>query len=276
MQKFIAEKPQKLKDFTDEKYPQGSFAMARLLRARDVRVNGNRVDRNVMLAAGDEVVYYTTAKEEEKQFYREVYRDENILVVDKFSGVNSEALFFALRGIGVRPVHRLDRNTSGLLCLALNEKAERCLLSAFRDRRIDKIYEAICFYPFKKESARLEGFLRKDEKAARVFVFNAPQRGALPIRTDYRVLRSYGEYSKVEIILHSGKTHQIRAHMAYVGHPVAGDEKYGCERLNSKYGVRRQLLVAKRLCLHTGGVLSYLEGKTFVSSFQAELPVAAE
>ena len=273
MQKFTVQKRGNLRDFTDEHYPQGSFALSRLLRAVDVRVNGVRVSKNVPLEAGDEVVYYTTAKDEERVFYREIYRDENILVVDKFAGVNSEALAEHLfRACGARFIHRLDRNTCGVMCFALNDEAEKQLLAAFRERRAEKVYRAICFHPFRRKSAVCAAYLVKDERAARVKIFDEPVRGSEKILTEYRVLEDHGEYSLVEIRLHSGKTHQIRAHLAFLGNPVAGDEKYGDEVLNRKYHVKRQILVASSLAFTLQGRLSYLSGRVFSSSFSAALP----
>ena len=272
MQKFIVKKPQKLKDFTDENYAQGSFAFSRLLRDRDVRVNGEKVSENVMLSTGDEVTYYTSEREERKIFYREVYRDENVLVVDKYPGVNSEAIFSALEKQNMRPVHRLDRNTAGIMILACNEEAEKELLFAFRSRKVEKIYEAICFHSFIKKEDALRAYWKKDDQAARVFISEKPCSGAEEIRTDYKVLQEFGEYSLVKICLHSGKTHQIRAHMAFIGHPIAGDQKYGDERLNKKYHIKRQILVAKQLSIHSDGILRGLDGKVFESAFEAKMP----
>lgn len=272
MQKFIAPKAQTLKDFTDETYAQGSFAFSRLLREKDVRVNGQRTGKNVMLAAGDEVVYYTTPREEAKPFYDTVYEDEHILVADKYDGVSSEALFAALaRERGARFIHRLDRNTRGIVCFALDAAAEEELLAAFRERRAEKLYEAVCFHPFAKAAARLEAYLWKDERASRVRVLTKPQKGAEKIVTEYSLRQNFAEYALVDIRLHSGKTHQIRAHMAFIGHPVAGDDKYGDEALNKKYGVHRQLLVAKSLRLQCGGGLAYLNEKKFTSRFSPRL-----
>ena len=274
MKKFLVQRAQSLKDFTDETYPQGSFAFSRLLREKDVRVNGEKIGRNVPLSAGDEVTYYTSPREEARPFYRAVYRDENILIADKYAGVNAEGLFCALHAeFGARFIHRLDRNTSGLMAFALNAAAERELLAAFRERRAEKIYEALCFHPFAKQTEMLTAYLKKDEKAAHVRVFSRPCAGAERIRTEYAVGESFGEYSRVEIRLHSGKTHQIRAHMAFIGHPVVGDEKYGDEALNKKYHVSRQVLVAKRLSFRfSEGALAYLNGKVFESAFCACLP----
>ena len=277
MKKFVVRKSQRLKEFTDETYAQGSFALARLLREREIRVNGARTGKDVLLAAGDEVAYYTTPREEAVPFYAIVYRDENILIADKYAGVSSEALFAALREeYGARFIHRLDRNTSGLIAFARTDAAEEELLSAFRERRAEKIYEAVCFHPFARPHALLTAYLRKDARAAKVRIFPQPTAGAEKIVTEYTVRAAEGEHSLVEVRLHSGKTHQIRAHMAFIGHPVAGDEKYGDEALNRRYGVRRQLLVAKRLAFDAGGAPVYLRGRVFVSSFSPRLPAAGK
>ncbi len=273
MKKFTVQENTNLRDFTDAVYPQGSFALPRLLREREVRVNGAKTGRNVPLCPGDEVTYFTTPKEEAKPFYREVYRDGNILVADKFAGVSSEALFSALReDFGARFIHRLDRNTAGLIVFALNGEAEGELLAAFRGRSVRKEYGAVCFHPFAKKSAVLTAYLKKDAGAARVRVFSSPVPGAEKICTEYETEEEFGEYTRVRILLHSGKTHQIRAHMAFIGNPVAGDEKYGDEALNKKYHLRRQLLAAEKLSFAFGGALSYLNGRTFLSSFRAQMP----
>lgn len=272
MKKFTVNESANLKNFTDNVYPQGSFCFSRLLRDRDIRVNGKRTGRDMPLSVGDEVAYYTTPREENLPCYERVYEDENILIVDKVAGVNAEALFYTLAQTGdYYFIHRLDRNTAGLTAFAKNRSAERALLEAFAARKAVKVYRAICFNAFRKQSGVLEGYLKKDEKAAIVQIFVQMQRGAEPIRTEYRVLRGGAEYSLVEIVLHTGKTHQIRAHMASIGHPVAGDEKYGDCALNRKYGVRRQQLVAKFLRFEAKGALEYLRGKTFESRFEPQL-----
>ena len=194
-----------------------------------------------------------------------------MLVADKFAGVNAEALARALEERGARPVHRLDRNTCGLMAFARTDAAERALLAAFRARRVHKEYEALCFFPFAERHAVCTAYLQKDARAARVRVFAEAGRGREKIVTEYTA-EGAGEVVRVRILLHSGKTHQIRAHMAFLGHPVVGDEKYGNEALNKKYRVRRQILVAKRLSFFAGGPLAYLDGREFVSSFSAALP----
>lgn len=277
MKKLIADGRTTLRDLIDNNYAQGSFAFSRLLRDRDIRVNGEKAGKNVLLETGDEVAVYTTPKEEARAFYDIVFEDENVLAADKYAGVNSEALFCALRErCGARFIHRLDRNTCGVMIFAKNEEAEKELLAAFRERRAKKIYEAVCFHAFQKRADVLTAYLKKDAAAAKVKIFAEPQKGAEKIVTEYFDAESFGEFSRVKVRLHSGKTHQIRAHLAFTGHPVAGDEKYGDETLNKKYKLRRHILVAKRLSFIFTGALSYLNGKEFVSAFSAEYPDVRE
>lgn len=262
-----------LRDLTDSRYAQGSFALPRLLREKEVRVNGVRTGENVLLRRGDEVVYFTTPKEEARPFYGVVYEDENIFVADKYAGVNAEALACALfERCGALPVHRLDRNTSGVTAFAKTQAAEEELLSAFRQRRAEKLYGAVCFHPFAKRAAVLTAYLQKDAAAARVRVFSSPRKGAEKIVTEYYGAENRGEFARVKVRLHSGRTHQIRAHLAFIGHPVAGDEKYGDEALNKKYRLHRHILVAERLSFSCTGALSYLNGRAFVSRFSAAFP----
>lgn len=220
------------------------------------------------LRAGDEIVYYTTPAQEQKPSHRVIYADENIVVCDKFSGVSTEALLCELSEKGeFYAVHRLDRNTEGAIVFAKNRAAESELVSAFKERRVKKTYLALCKNNFKRAGGVLTAYLKKDEKRAEVEVSGAPRRGFVQIVTEYRVVKAEGELALAEIALHTGKTHQIRAHMAHIGCPLLGDEKYGDRTLNDKYGARRQRLVSKSLSFDCGGKLAYLSGKVFESSF---------
>lgn len=267
MKEFVVTKDDTLKKFTDNVYPQGSFYFQILLKKKDIRVNGKKVSKDVPVCAGDRVTYYTTPVQEAKTAFSACYEDENVLVVDKESGVNSEAVFSALsEKEPVYFIHRLDRNTQGLMIFAKTPSAEACLLSAFRERKAEKIYQAVCVGKFAQSSGVLHAYLSKESKTSTVTVSSSP-RGER-IVTEYRVLSSKGELNDVEIVLHTGKTHQIRAHMAFNGTPVLGDGKYGDKAANARYNKTRQCLVAQRLTLFAGGALSYLDGKTFSSRFK--------
>ena len=270
MKKFTVSQKTSLKEFTDCTYPQGSFVFRALLKKGDIRVNGFKVRENVALNAGDEVTYYTSAAQESAKSHALVYEDENVLIVDKFSGVTSEGLFCELAPIF--PVHRLDRNTCGLMALAKSEVIGRELIEAFRQRRVEKTYLCLAKSAFKQSSAVLTAYLKKDANSSTVRIYDRDCGGCEKIVTEYRVLKPLGDICEVEIKLHTGKTHQIRAHLSSVGCPVLGDEKYGDKALNDKYRARRQILIAKYLRFDLSGELSYLNGKTFESSFLPVLP----
>ncbi len=272
MLELTVDKAQSLKDFTDDHYAQAAFFWNALLKNKEIKVNGKRVDKNCSLSVGDTVCYYLTSKQAEKPAFYTAYEDENIRIVDKESGVNSAAVFAALAREGEYYfIHRLDRNTKGLLVFAKTKGAERALLSAFRDRKVEKKYHALCFGAFEKPQAVLTAYLKKDAEHSLVKVSATPKMGFEKIVTEYRVLAVEGEYTKAEITLHTGKTHQIRAHFAHIGHPVVGDMKYGDEDKNKGFNAARQCLVAKSLVFTLEGELAYLTGKRFFSRFEATI-----
>ena len=259
MKKFTVSENCSLKNFTDNTCAQASFCFRRLLKEKEIKVNGVKTGENVLLSRGDEVCYYMTPAEEGKPAFCVLYEDENVLVLDKESGVNSEAVF---QETGCLGVHRLDRNTAGVMILAKNGEAEKELLAAFKEKRAEKVYWAVVLGKMPKTHSVERANLAKNGRTATVKV---GERG-VPITTEYEVLEGRGECTLLKIILHTGKTHQIRAHMAYLGHPVAGDEKYGNSDFNARAHLTRQQLLAKELTLHfEAGKLRYLSGKTFTS-----------
>ena len=267
---LIVDTAQSLKEFTENNYAQASFYWSYLLKNKEIKVNGKKVGENIPLSVGDTVSYYLSKKQEEKPAFYPVYQDENILIIDKESGVNAEAVYAELCRICGDNCHRLDRNTRGLMAFALNENTEQALLVAFKERRVTKKYHALCFGAFTSEHAVLKAYLKKNEDRATVKIFDTPINGAEEIVTEYKVLHTDGETTKVEITLHTGKTHQIRAHLAHIGHSIVGDMKYGDTTQNKAKNLARQCLIAKELAFQFSGALDYLNGKTFLSKFDLD------
>ncbi len=226
-------------------------------------MNGVKVGEDCTLRPHDEVAYYLTPAQEAKKVFSPVFSDENVTVLDKESGVSAEAIFSALKEERETYfIHRLDRNTEGLMIFGHTMSASEALLSAFREKKVEKIYHALVFGD-PAPHARLVAYLEKDAASSRVRVNNLG-RGER-IVTEYDLLERRGELSLLKVTLHTGKTHQIRAHLAFAGLPVAGDQKYGDFQKNRALHMTRQRLLSKQLTLHAGGALAYLDGKSFVS-----------
>lgn len=273
MQKIIVLENTTLKDCLDASCPLASFAFSRLLKDRDIKVNGERVQKNIAVKKGDCITVFLTTKEQNRHFYDIVYEDDDFLVVDKASGVASEGLFCHLQQSipALYFIHRLDRNTCGLLLFAKSKAAESALLLAFQKKQIKKVYHAIVVNSqLQPERAILKGYLKKDAKKAMVQIFSTQRQGAVEIVTEYSVLQRFNGYAKVKIVLHTGRTHQIRAHFASIGHPIAGDEKYGDRSFNQKYHIKRQILVAKELTLHLAAFKN-MQNRVFTSQYNAEI-----
>ncbi len=201
-----------------------------------------------------------------------VYMDDDILVAGKPRGMAVAAADGAgdtLEGrlsalYAVRPVHRLDVATAGLVLFARNAAAEEALLAAIRARTIRKFYRCTVRGVPRPGEAVKKAYLIKDAARAHVEVSDGPRPGAKEILTRYRVLSDDGESACLEVELLTGRTHQIRAHMAHLGHPLLGDDHYGDRAWNRAMGANALALTAVRLELHfpEGSPLARLEGKT--------------
>ncbi|MBO5223005.1 MAG: RluA family pseudouridine synthase [Clostridia bacterium] len=237
----------------------------RLFRDRDIKVNGKKTgDKKQTVTSLDEICVY---EKRDKTFpiYTTVYEDDNILVADKEREVNSEGLYNHLKTKGdYRILHRLDRNTCGIMLFAKNTVTEKALLSAIKGRCLTKIYEAVLVGTPTPEKSTLKAYLTKNANTSTVKVYPNKASGAEEIITGYEVVKKGEELSYVKINLVTGKTHQIRAHMAFIGHPVLGDNKYGNEIANKTYGQKKQLLISKQTTINGTGTC--LDGKTFVSN----------
>lgn len=208
------------------------------LRKKDIIVNGLRVKENVFLHYRDNVTIYIADEFLFKHFTLDIiYEDENILVVNKPSGIEvlnesptEESLTSIIqnqKGINIMPCHRLDRNTSGLILYAKNKEALKILKNKFKNHEIEKYYKCTVYGIPSKLQTTLKAYLFKDSKKSLVYIYDEPQKGTVKIITSYRILQTdkSNNTSTLEIKLHTGRTHQIRAHMAHIGHPIIGDRK---------------------------------------------------
>lgn len=266
MKTFIIDTNKKLSKAVFSYVDDISFsAFQKALRNKDIKVNGKRVSTDVLLNAGDVVdIYYTPKKD---GFFVILFEDENVIVINKKQGIASETVFEKLKEIypTCSFIHRLDRNTSGIMIFALNERAEEELLLGFKERTFTKKYLAeVVGFP-KEKKAILEGYLIKDEKASLVKISDKPFKGSVYIKTGYEVKERKEKTTLLEVTLYTGKTHQIRAHLAHIGHPIVGDGKYGNERVNRELKKSKQVLVAYSITLNFNekDLLYYLNGKTF-------------
>ncbi|MBQ8095455.1 MAG: RluA family pseudouridine synthase [Clostridia bacterium] len=253
-----------------------------VIRTRNAKVDDIRITGDPILKAGQKLTVYwpkTYLQTLNTCMPPIVYEDEHILVIDKPYGLMSQsesshavgnnALDLIRNALNQREIppetcvlcHRLDVMTGGLLLFAKDADSAEAGLSAFENRDIEKIYTCDVKGCPAQAHAVLEAWLRKDERAAQVSVTDYPAHGAVPIKTGYRILKS-GENARLEVELFTGRTHQIRAHLAHIGHPILGDDKYGDRMLNRRLGLRHQLLWATRMTFHTSGILAYLNGKS--------------
>ncbi len=164
-------------------------------------------------------------------------------------------------------VNRIDRNTGGIVLAAKTAEALRVLNQKMKDREIHKFYLCAVHGTPNPEKGLLKGYLWKDEKKNRVYVYKDYRPGAKTIETKYRVLKSAENMSLVEVELLTGRTHQIRAHFASIGCPLVGDGKYGNNQNNRKQGGRRkQFLYSYKTVFDfttDAGALEGLNGMTF-------------
>jgi len=275
---------QRLDQFLRAELPEHSRAfLQKLIDEHLVLVNGKHVKSSYHVRPGDRISVEIppprpTEAQPEDIPLDVLYEDADLIVVNKPAGLvvhpaagNYEhtlvnALLHHCRGklAGIggveRPgiVHRLDKGTSGCLVVAKTDFAHRALVGQFKSRSVKKIYRAICRGRFERPSGRIETIIGRSERDRKKMSSRAAR--GRPATTDYRVLKQNDDLALVEATLHTGRTHQIRVHMAHIGHPIVGDATYGhksetqsrvretCEaNPKSKISVARPLLHAYKL-----------------------------
>lgn len=274
--------------------------MYKYIRTKRIKVNSKRTDIADKLCQGDIVDMYINdeffAPSEEKYDFLSaskklsiVYEDENIILLDKSVGLLShpdeteynDTLITRVKrylyekgeydpkdenSFAPALVNRIDRNTGGIVIAAKNAESLRILNQKLKDREMEKYYLCVLHGYLKKKSGVLEGWMTKDEKKNKVSVYSHEVPGGKLMKTKYSVLSEKDGLSLAEVELLTGRTHQIRAHFASVGHPLLGDGKYGTNALNKALGYKKQFLYSYRLVFTfttDAGILEYLNGRSF-------------
>lgn len=264
MKEFVYNgKPQRLSKITAEYYPLFSYnAILKLIKDKEIRVDGVKVGDDVVVESGATIRCY--AKD---MRLKEVYRDQNILIVYKPKGLKSEGDISAESILteyekSAILCHRLDTNTDGLLIFALNEKSAEEISKGFKAEKIEKVYEARVYGKVPSDVVYRD-FLLKNAKEGKVRIFQEKRAGAVPVEASVKVVGYDKNSTLVEVTIHNGKTHQIRAQLSAHGHFILGDGKYGRDDINDKFGVKKQQLTAKKLVFSfdKGSFLYYLNAK---------------
>ena len=283
----------------------------KMLRKKNIVLNGKKATGNEKLTAGDSIKLFLSDETFEKFAGKRqtndlaasvpnialeiVYEDHDVLAINKPAGMlsqkakkedisaNEYILQYLLESgtITRESLHtfkpsvcnRLDRNTSGILVAGKTLNGLQQMSKALRERSMEKYYLAIVAGHISKPR-RIEGFLKKDGVNNQVTILSEPSNDAKPIITEYRPLKLVGQVTLLEVHLITGRSHQIRAHLASIGHPVIGDTKYGNPRLNREFlknaGVTHQLLHAYRLFLADGTKIQADAPKEFERALECQ------
>lgn len=323
---------QRLDKFLHKYLPEaGTSFLYKMLRKKNITLNGRKAEGKEMLAKGDEVQFFFSEKTFAKFSGRKagksnafgevagnaypqaveclraystirdvqlLYEDEHVILLNKPVGVltqkaspkdvslNEWLIGYLLESGAItaeelrsfRPsvANRLDRNTSGIVLCGKSLAGSQALSRIIKERSLQKYYHTVCAGDLDREQ-HLKGYLHKDEKSNKVTVREElPQDGReetySPIETSYRPLRRNQRYTLLEVELITGKTHQIRSHLAFIGHPIIGDGKYGAQQSNrafrEEYSLKHQLLHAYRVVFpKEGGILAPLSGREVVAPY---------
>jgi 23S rRNA pseudouridine1911/1915/1917 synthase len=261
-------------------------SVQKLITGGNITVNNKLVKSNYKLKKNDEIILVIPEPEildvvAEDMDLKIVYEDEDVAVVNKSQGIvvhpapghSSGTLvnglmhhlktLSSINGV-LRPgiVHRLDKNTSGLMIVAKNDKSHNYLAECLKDHSIYRIYYALVEGNVKDDEGEINAPLGRSEKDRKKRAVTS--KNSKEAVTHFWVIKRYQNYTLVKLKLETGRTHQIRVHMKYIGHPVVGDDVYGSK--TNKFGLEGQLLHSKTLGFVHPSTKEYLE-------FDSELPI---
>ena len=273
------------------------------IRTKKIKVNRKRAEPAQVLAEGDTVQCFLQPQFLSDQYANDlfytltpslsvVYEDDNIIICDKRPGMlchpdeqgDNNTLIEHIKAYLYKKgeyepdkensfvpslCNRIDRNTGGLVIAAKTAEALRDMNEIIRSRSVSKYYLCAVHGIPKPDKATLTAYLYKDTKNNTVTVYDKPKQGRVKIVTGYKVLSEKDGDALLEVRLFTGKTHQIRSHLSYIGHPLLGDGKYGVNRDDKKAGYKYQALYSYKLTFENGiGSLSYLTGKTVTADIK--------
>ncbi len=272
--------------------------MYKSIRTKKIKVNRKRAEIGQMLFEGDSIQLFLSdelfdvAENTDDALlhitpsFDIVYEDENIILCDKPAGLQvhsddkedtntlivqiqaylykkGEYIPSSEQSFAPSLCNRIDRNTAGIVIAAKNAASLREINKLIKERKLTKKYLCAVHGIMEKKAETLRGFIRKDAQTNTVTVYEKNVKGSKEILTRYALLKQKDNFSLLEIELLTGRTHQIRAHLASILHPLVGDGKYGINRLDRKLGYKHQALYSYYLKFDGGDYLSYLNGREF-------------
>lgn len=283
----------------------GKGFLYKMMRKKNITLNGKKCDGSEKLLSGDEIKLFLSEEtilkfsevkipDVKKVKLDIIYEDDNIALVNKPAGMLSQKAkdtdeslveYFIdyllssdqlsteqLKSFRPSICNRLDRNTSGLVVGGKSLAGLQIMSEVFKDRSIHKFYQCVVKGEVSGRQT-INGFLIKDEKTNQVTIHKTSIPGSLPITTEYEPVQYFGGYTLLKVTLITGRTHQIRAHLSSIGHPIVGDYKYGDSRVNEEakklYHISSQMLHSYQVIFpELREPLEYLSGK----SYKASLP----
>lgn len=291
---------QRLDKFIQKSVPRlPQSMMYKAIRNKRIKINGKRAEISTRLQINDVVQMYINDEffdtDVETEFLAApvvldiVYEDENIILIDKKNGlvvhednentvdtlINRLKHYLYEKGeykpeeensFAPSLCNRLDRNTGGIVIAAKNAESLRILNQKIKDRELEKYYLCITVGIPPKKNDTITAYLEKNSEDNTVKVTDRKTDRNKTIITTYKLLKTKGNLALLEIKLDTGRTHQIRAHMAHIGCPLLGDGKYGINRVNKEYKIKTQALYSYKLKFTfttDSGCLEYLNGKEF-------------